>query len=276
MTDSGSFPNDLDAQVFLNTPQVFNGNNYRFLTFRSFTEGPWQRFGGGMVIRWVWSIPGISGIRGYECHLVSQDIPYDVGWQTFTVDLFDQYSGSVEQTGGDCASGNLSWSGSSGIKRLRFDPNENITGVPLHQRVDWIRLTQVDRVLKGNPFPVQIGLNKSPDGLTSIAFYYTDNLQNPTQHPAMEYLPLNSPALTLEDTLLPPGSQLLESQAKIFLPGIFRNYIEIDFPPIENGVNFAWDTRGVIPGEYYVCVVVADLFNTATYCSEAPVRIIAP
>jgi len=41
-------------------------------------------------------------------------------------------------------------------------------------------------------------------------------------------------------------------------------------------VDFAWDTTGVNPGEYYMCVVVADQHNSATYCSEAPVKVITP
>jgi hypothetical protein len=276
ITESGSFPKDLDAQVFLNVPQVLDGNQYRFLTFRYFTEGPWQRFGGGMVIRWIWTIPGTDDGGGSRCHLVSQDIPHDVGWQTLSIDLFDQYNGSVEQTSGDCAGVDLSWAGSSGIYKLRFDPNENIMGVPLHQQMDWIRLTQVDSVTRGNPFPVQIGLNKSPNELTSIAFYYTDNLQNPTQHRAEEYLPLSSPGLPLVNGGLQPGPHLVESQTQIFLPAVLRNPIASDIPPVENAVDFAWDTSGVVPGEYFVCVVAADQFNSGTYCSEAPVQVIAP
>ncbi len=275
ITQSGSYPKDLDAQVFLNVPQVFDGNQYRFLTFRYFTEGPWQRFGGGMVVRWIWTIPGMSDGGGSRCHLVSQDIPHDVGWQTISIDLFAQYNGSVEQTSGDCEGADLTWSGSSGIYKLRFDPNENIMGVPLHQQVDWIRLTQVDSVTKGNPFPVQIGLNKSPDGLTLIAFYYTDNLQNPTQHRAVEYKSFFSPESTLESRGLQSGLPLQEAQAQIFLPAVLRNPVASEIPPVENAVDFAWDTTGVNPGEYYMCVVVADQHNSATYCSEAPVKVIA-
>jgi len=267
----------VDAIIELNTPQyILNSTEYRYLNFRMYVEGPWQNVPEGMNVRWIWRTSGASGGSGFECHLVGHDIPYDIGWQTYSIDLSDSFNGNSEEIAGDCEGLPRHWVETSPVFKLRFDPNENIMGVPLHQQLDWIQLTQVDRVTKGNPFPVQIGLNKSPDGLTSIAFYYTDNLQNPTQHRAVEYLPINSPDPTLEDTRLQPGAQLQENQAKIFLPGIYRNYIEIDFPPIENGVNFAWDTRGVIPGEYYICVVVADQFNTGTYCSEAPAQVIAP
>jgi len=276
ITESGSLPKDLDAQVFLNTPQGFNGNQYRFLTFRYFTEGPWQRFGGGMVIRWIWTIPGTGGGTGSRCHLVSQDIPHDVGWETLTIDLFNQYNGSVEQTSGDCPGGDLTWSGSNGIYKLRFDPNENISGVPFHQQMDWIRLTQVDSVIKGKPFPVQIGLNKSPGELGSIDFYYTDNLQDPTQHRAVEYIPLNAPGTTQENKDLTPGQNLQAAQRKIFLPTVLRISVGNEIPPVENAVDFMWDTSGVTPREYYMCVVVADQLNSATYCSDAPVQVIAP
>jgi hypothetical protein len=259
----------------MNVPQAFNGNQYRYLTFRYFTQGPWQRFGGGMVIRWIWTIPGTGG-GGSRCYLVSQDIPHDVGWETLTIDLFNQYNGSVEQTSGDCPGGDLSWAGSNGIYKLRFDPNENISGVSFHQQMDWIRLTQVDNVIKGKPFPVQIGLNKSPEGLESVAFYYTDNLQDPTQHRAIEYKSLSEPGSTQEGKSIQPGQNLQEAQRKIFLPTVLRIAEGSDIPPVENAVDFMWDTSGVTPREYYMCVVVADRFNSATYCSDAPVQVIAP
>ncbi len=267
----------VDAIVELNTPQyISNGNAYRYFTFRMYTEEPWQNVPEGMIVRWIWRTSSDPDRSGDECHLVSQDIPYDVGWQTYTVDLSNPFNGYSEAIAGDCAGLPRHWLETAPIFKFRFDPNENIMGVTLHQKLDWICLTKVDSVIKGEPFPVQISLNKSPDGLTLIAFYYTDNLQNPTQHRAVEYKSFFSPESTLESSGLQPGLPLQEAQAQIFLPAVLRNPVASEIPPVENAVDFAWDTTGVDPGEYYLCVVVADQLNSATYCSEAPVKVITP
>jgi hypothetical protein len=59
-----------------------------------------------------------------------------------------------------------------------------------------------------------------------------------------------------------------------YIPFVSRNYYQLEFPPVENGVNFSWNTASVTPGEYYPCVVLDDGFNQATYCSDAPVKVI--
>jgi hypothetical protein len=267
----------VDAIIELNTPQpISKGSAYRYLNFRMQVEGAWQNVPEGMIVRWIWRTTGDSGRPGSECHLVSQDIPSDVGWRTYSVDLHDPFNGYSEEIAGSCEGLPRDWLGTSPIFKLRFDPSENIMGVPLHQQLDWIRLTEVDKVLKGNPFPVQIGLNKSPDELTSTDFYYTDNLQDPTQHRAAGYSPLLSPASTSETYHVRPGPHQQAAEVQTFLPAVWRNRFRIVFPPIENGVNFAWDTRAVSPSEYYVCVVVEDQFNAGAYCSDAPVQVIAP
>jgi hypothetical protein len=267
----------VDAIIELNTPlNISSGNVYRYLNFRMHVEGSWQNVPEGMVVRWIWRTSDNPDGSSDVCHLVSQDIPVDVGWHTYSIDLSDSFNGYSEETAGDCGGVPRHWLETAPIFKLRYDPNENIMGIPLHQKLDWIRLTQVDNVVKGDPFPVQIGLNKSPDGLTSLVFYYTDNLQNPTQHRAVDYKPLLSSGSSPEAKGLEPDSQLQATRVQMFLPAILRNPIANELPPVENPVEFAWDTSGVIPGKYYVCVVVADQLNSATYCSEAPVKVITP
>jgi hypothetical protein len=276
VTDSGPLPAGNDAQVFLYTPQSFNGSQYRYLTFRYYTEAPWQRFGGGMVIRWIWTIPGASGLSGRQCHLVSQDIPHEVGWQTFTVDLFDPYNGSVEQTNGDCPGGPLSWASSMNISQLRFDPNENIMGYPLHQQLDWIRLNKVDSIRQGQPFPIQASLSKPPKDMKNISFYYTNNLQQPTQHPVVYFSEPRFSEVPLATQIDELGALQSSANYRVFLPLGMRNYANLSFTPITNGVYIGWDTSAVAPGEYHICTVVEDKYNQATYCSEAAMTVVAP
>ena len=260
VTQSGA---GIDAIIELNTPQPIPLSNvYRYLSFRLYTEGPWQNVPQAMIARWVWRIPGNSGRPGFECHLVSQDIPFDVGWNTYTIDLSDPFNGLAEETAGECAGLPNHWTETSPVVRMRFDPNENIMGTPLYQKLDWIKLTQVDEVTKGTPFPIQIILNKPPSEIQEPTFYYTDNLAQPTQHPADQYG--NPPPATAT----PPS----EEHFSVFLPLVFHWYV----PPPPNGLNFLWDTSTVTPGEYYICVTVEDQYNGGTYCSEAPVQVAGP
>jgi hypothetical protein len=249
-----------DPKIQLNAPNAANTNDFRYLSFRMNTDGAWQNVPEGMIVRWVWSIQHSNGLPGHFCHLVSQDIPFDVGWHTYSIDLHDPFNGLVEEHTEGCPSGTLTWQNTSPVLQMRFDPNENITGSTMNQDIDWIRLTQMDREVKGTPFPIEYLLNKDSAELSSITFYYTTDPQNnPTQNLALDAS--SSPAPT------PSGPYF------IYQPLVFRDYREGDLP---KGLIFHWDTSSVVPGIYYICAVVQDTYNQGTYCSQAPVEITSP
>ncbi len=255
---------EADNQFRLN----LNGGNptgaqYRYLNFRHNIDGQQERSADGMIGRWIW--------RYGLCTQVSEDIPYDVGWHTYSIDLYDPTLGFAEESVG-C--GRNYWVNSGPIERLRFDPNENWTGnlVPamtFHQQFDWIRLTKVDQTVRGTPFPIQLSLNKSPDTIQRIDFYYTDNLDFPTRYPAIEYVTLSMAEEISEDSANSTAEHL------IYLPMVVRNF-SIQIPPlsVENEILFWWDTSAVNLGEYYTCAVLFDGYNQVTYCSDAPVKIV--
>jgi len=272
VTASGPQPAGVDARFVLNSPLPANTATYRYLTFRMSTQNgsaPWQNVVDGMIARFVWSVQGDSGRPGYRCTLVSQDIPYDVGYQTYSIDLYDTFNGQAEETQGECSSLSMTWQASGSVLQVRFDPNENISCNPQTgssfiistcgdyvQNLDWIRLTAIDQVTKGNPFPIQITLNRPPAGMT-LAFFYTTTPANPTQSPAQLYTP---PA--------PPMGPF-----QLFLPLLMKNYPTFDTFP-ETDVTYLWNTTNVSPGVYYICAQTNDGYNAATYCSEAPVQVI--
>jgi hypothetical protein len=275
VTASGPPPGGVDSRIILHTPSPANTGIYRYLTFRLSTQNgsaPWQNVVEGMIARWIWSVQGSSGLYGYSCKLVSQDIPYDVGYQIYSIDLYDTFNGQAVETQGECTSLSTTWQASSSVLELRFDPNENIScsneqGKPFVfstcgnyvQKLDWIRLTAVDQVVKGIPFPVQLVLNHSP-ATVSLAFFYTTTLAKPTQFPAQLYTP---------PTPTPTGT------FKLFLPMLFKNYPPFDTFP-EANVTYLWNTTNVPLGTYYICAQPNDGYNTATYCSEAPVNVVVP
>jgi len=270
VTKSGS----ADPKIFLNTPQqIPDSREYRYLNFRLYTAGPWQNVTDGMILRWIWVQPVD---RVGECYRVSQDIPLNVGWQIYSIDLSDPFNGIAEEVAGSCSGLNWHWLESSPLSKFRLDPNENILGVPLHQQLDWVRLTKLEQVTQGSVFTIRIGLNKMPSEIASTEFYYTNDLSNPTQHVANE--------LIRTSKILDPlrrkasGEEIFSSvfQKTVLLPMAVKDYIPLDLPGIAHELTYNWDTSAVNPGEYFVCARVNDTYNEAIYCSEAPVKIIAP
>jgi hypothetical protein len=268
-TESGSLPGGLDAQVWLNTPAAFNGGQYRYLVFRMYTAwiAPWANAPDGMVVRWGWSIPGASGAPTNRCHLVSHDIPFDLDWQTYVLDLHTGINGQPEETSVlDCPAQWPSWAGSSTITNVRLDLNENVTaatdpitnGGPFHQILDWVRLTAAPEVSGGTPYLVQLDLNRPANQVDSVAYYYTTTRSDPTQTRAVAWTG-GTPA----------------GPNRIFLPFLGRGGGAAggsDTLP-QADLTFRWDTRGVPDNNYYLCAVITIRPNTATYCSDVPVNV---
>lgn len=288
-TPSGDFPGG-DAQVTLNTPASLSTGKYRYLSFRMKTEwdAPWQDVVSGMVGRWIWTGPGRSG----DCTLASEAFAIDVGWHTYYIDLHHFFNGAAEAASpvgspacppiaypprnppSDRAGNATHWFNTSEVSQLRFDPNENIscayaeaTGRPFipcsdyRQEIDWIALTAVDEVAKGEPYTVVLDLNKEMDD-TNFKVYYTTDISEPRQHRATAY----------------EGSSAEEpapnARFRLYLPSVFRptpatNSFEEPTTPFE----FAWDTQSVNAGEYYICVEADDGLNASTHCSETPVKV---
>jgi hypothetical protein len=251
-----------DAQFYMRAPQPFSGAAYRYISFRLLTEWlhPWQDTPDGMIARLTWVSPGTGG-AGSRCYAVSQFIPLDVGWQTYWVDLSDAFNGTPVGVDGACPGG-VTWNNSTGIIDLRFDPNENVSeannapggGGPFHQQMDWMRLTGVDHVTHGTPFPIELSINRDVSRL--LYYYTTDPTNAPTQSPAQPYS--SSPPTGPFFIYLPVTNR--DSSASTALAGL----------PVTTDT-FDWDTTSVAPNTYYICAKADGGGNTATYCSEAPV-----
>ena len=260
----GPYPDGVDAQFFLNTPQSIQPAAYRYLSFRMYTDwkAPWQNVPEGMIARFIWSILGTSGHPTDRCWLTSQDIPFDIGWQTYWIDLGDPFNGKPELSAPTaCPSTIPAWTNSPPILDLRFDPDENITqghdaitgGGPFHHEIDWMRLNAIDSVKQGVPYSIQMHLNRS---YSQIIYYYTTNLSVPTQAAARQY----------------STGQVVSGSYRVFLPIVAKPAANTDMAglPAVN-TTFMWDTRGVARNTYYICARVTGGGTTATYCSEAPI-----
>jgi hypothetical protein len=245
-----------DPRIYLSTPLPAATNKYRYLTIRMNADGPWQNLGGGMMARLIWRIQGNQGSNS-RCDLVSQDIPFDVGWNTYTIDLWDSFEGSSEQSAGSCP-GLLSWLNSGNILEFRFDPNENQLGRVLNQQIDYFYLGEQDWVAQGNNYEVQILLSKSFDQIRSQSFYYTTNRSQPTQNNAnISLIPPPAPP--------PPAGPF-----RVFIPSITNGTGGMS----QSGTTkFIWNTQSVARGDYFLCMLVNDGLNSVNYCSETPVSV---
>jgi hypothetical protein len=197
-----------------------------------------------------------------DCIFVSREVPLDVGWSTYSVDLFDSWNGMpIEASPSDCR--RVHWKDETGyVYFFRFDPNENVTSSTFHQEVDWIRLTQVDRVERGLVFPIKVLLNVPRETLKSIDFYYSNNLNEPTQTPA------ESSQITRVEVENAPY--------RVYVPVNLTGGYDPFIAGLPADVVYSWDTSNVAPGEYYLCARVDDGYNQSTYCSDAPVKVIDP
>jgi hypothetical protein len=251
----GGGANEADPIVYLNTPVAGNLSAYRYLSLRHKIDGTWSQPERGMVIRWIW---GVDHSNPYDCYYVSREIALDVGWDTYWVDLHNLFNGTPIEVGYPTCPQGVPWSSQTGVTfQFRLDPNENITSGTFHQEIDWIRLTKVDQVRKGEVFPIQVESSTPFSQLTGITFYYTtDPAGAPTQHVAQLYNPT------------PPPSR----PNKAYLPfmGVNRDGLSL------GGNTYNWNTSSVAPGTYYICAAAQDGLNQVNYCSRAPVQVLAP
>jgi hypothetical protein len=244
------------SEIVLNLPGPIKASDYRYLSFRHYIGGDYAIPADGMIGRWMWTTAD-------NCTYVSYDIPYDVGWHTYVIDLYDSFNGTPIESG-PSSCGLKPWKDAGTLIHLYFDPNENWTGntpgiAPMifHEEFDWIRLTKDIQVAQGGTMPIKVRLSKPSSQLTNIQYYYTTDPRSPSQ--SWNLMRYN---VTQAQPPATSGSHL------IFLPNIQSQF---DSDPTSS--YFSWNTAGVAPGDYYICTQVADQVNQAAYCSEVPVRV---
>ncbi|MBN1537123.1 MAG: hypothetical protein JW908_10365 [Anaerolineales bacterium] len=248
-----------DPQIYLTSLSQVNSAQYRYLNFKMKADGNWEDIPNGMIVRFIWTVPGSR--PGYECHMVSEDIPFGVGENTYTIDLYDAYNGQIVEKAGDCTSATTSWLNSGTVIGFRFDPNENQLGRTLNQQIDWIRLSKQPNVQIGNKFSISLNLNKSLDALQSWRFFYTTTPSQPMQHSAAVSLSSSSGETIID---LPPAN------FTAFLP-VISSSPAFNYDESTGDLTFIWNTNGVSAGEYFLCGEFNDGLNSNIYCSSVPV-----
>ncbi|MAT44338.1 MAG: hypothetical protein CL609_18555 [Anaerolineaceae bacterium] len=237
---------EAEPKIFLSFPnnQLAAPADYRYLNIRMYQNGPYSAPEEGMAGRWMW--------RSNGCTYVSREISLEIGWHTYTIDLYDPYNGVPVDS--DYCSANTHWLNfTEPNANFRFDPNENVMDFHFHQQIDWIKLNKMESVKSGEVYTIEY--NSSEEDLQSLVFYYTDNLDEPKKNQAQEFN-------------LIPGSGDPVGPYFVYLPTLLKNYVNYEYP------TYQWDTSGVNLGEYYICAVANDGYNESVSCSAAPVKII--
>ena len=242
---------------------VVDTNKYRYLTYRftkSGTRWSMMRFG------W-WQISATdNGVN--EAPVMSRDILIIDGWHTYQIDLW-----ADDVVDESYPAGTPGWR-QSHPNRLRLDPNEQAAeDLPVTVQVDWIKLTAMDSVAKGTPFPIQFEVAAGQPQTVSL-YYNTD------KNPANSGISIGTmtvknqpeePTAAGARQLAGLGSKVATSYSElnhhIYLASLQNGHLTC------SGNCFIWDTSNVPVGTYYVCIRAEDGYNVRQQCSEAPVAV---
>jgi hypothetical protein len=227
---------------------IIDTHTYRYLSFRFFHSGE-QNVGEGWVARFGWWQKQKTGVT--EATVMSRDIIIYEGWNTYKVDLWA--ADVVDETN---PSG-TPWRDSA-PNRLRLDPSELLFNhFPAWIAIDWLRLTAMDEVQAGDVYAVRYSVDR--DQAVNLAFYY-DTDRNP-----------NNGRTLIGLSLMGSNDNTRILDKRVYLPIIFGS----GSSSMGNNAmeQFYWNTAGVLPGTYYVCINSTDAYNETYRCSEAPLRV---
>jgi hypothetical protein len=222
-----------DAALRLNTPIPVDTRKYKYLSFRMLLEGEFDLFGG-----WVSRLFWYDSPRQPS---ISDDIVIRPGWNTYTLDL----------TKAVTEPGSSPWSSDS-WEWIRFDPNENIRGVPWTFHIDYLVLTG-DPTGKTNS-NVSIWYELSEQAGVTVKLYYDKDTKPGGEVPIVEHF---------------ATSPQLAGPYFVYAPGVSGNYTPSELPE-PTGIRVQWDTTGVPAGSYYILAEASDGFNVTRWYSEVP------
>jgi hypothetical protein len=232
-------------------------SRYRYLSLRTCQEGI-QDVGFGWVFRLLWAPQNI----GLD-HSTSNDFIVEDGWPNYTESsCWQTYKIDMAAIGLEPNSGpNLGWVNT--LRVFRFDPTEVPT--PARFKVDWIKLTALDKVRRGDVYPIRYALTGTPP-LTLSVYYDTDtNPYNGRQFIGSAQVSVPGSSGAAAPVAAAPAGLNSSLPHKTFLPLVFNELC--------SGNCFNWNTSGVPTGIYYVCLQVEDAYNATYRCSEAPLRV---
>ena len=223
-----------DPRLRFNTPVTVDTSKYKYFSVRMWLEGNWDLYG-GWVARALWAASAGS------LHTTTDDIVIYPGWNTYTLDL----TKAILEPGG------TPWqAGSWGV--FRFDPNENIRGVPWTFHIDYALLTGNPTGRINSQVPIWYELSET-SGVTVTLYYDADT--NPSN------------GKTLVQVYTAPAPSPC-GPVCVYLPLVVQGYPPPGLTP--TGTKVIWNTAGVSAGAYYIMAEITDGYNTARWYSDVP------
>ena len=219
-----------DPYLRFNTPVPLDTNKYKYFSIRMYLEGTFDLFGGWVARVFWYSVP--------EHPSTTDDITIFPGWNTYTVDLT---KAALEPGGSPWIADSWKW--------FRFDPNENIRGVPWTFHIDYALLTGDPTGKIDSQVPIWYELSET-SGVTVTLYYDTDTSPG-GETPIMVYTP-----------------QPATGPYFVYLPTVLRDSSR-DLPE-PSGILRVWDTTSVPEGRYYIRARVSDGYNTTYWYSDVP------
>ena len=230
---------------------VIDTSKYRYFSFRYFQAGE-QTVGDGWIARLGWWQKEGGGLPG-ESTVMSRDVIIYEGWNTYKLDLW------AADIVDEAHPVQRAWTASA-PNRLRFDPSElKLTLMPAQIKLDWMKLTAVDEVKRGDSYPIAY----SGEAGASYTFYY-DTDTNPGNGRNL----IGTTTLQTTAVSQPSNVGSITADTFVYLPMIMNK-----FAGCTSDACYYWDTGSVAAGTYYVCLEGDDGFNTIYRCSEAPMII---
>ncbi|MEM7116837.1 MAG: hypothetical protein AAF614_30680 [Chloroflexota bacterium] len=230
---------------------VVDTNKYRYLSFRFLLDGQ-QNVAEGWIARWGWWQLAKGGLPGSST-VMSRDIILIEDWNTYKIDLW------ANDIVDEAHPVQRSWQNSA-PNRLRFDPTElNVNLLPRGFHIDWFKLTAMDEVNRNATFPIEYTLDTTRP--TTLTFYYDTDTNPNNGRSLIGSRSATGAATTLQQT------EAMQNDHMVYLPLILNNTVNCV------GDCFNWNTSGVAPGVYYICVDSNDELNATYRCSEAPMRV---
>ena len=234
-------------------------DKYRYFSFRYRLHGE-QNIREGWVLRFGWW----QVIHGHVTHdpVLSRDIMLMEGWNTYKVDLWaadvvDEHH-PVQRSWRDSAP-----------NRLRFDPSELFTSrLPETFELDWIKITAMDEVARGNSFTIEYEANTVRPA--AVTFYYDSDTNPANGRNRITTMDVNTPATSSPASIMESSPTLSptepETNTAVYLPLTMNQHTNCDDC-------VQWSTDNVAPGQYYICAEIDDGYNSTYRCSESPVLV---
>ena len=234
-----------DPGFQFNVPIPIDTSYYRYFTIELQSQYSFYDARGGMA-RLYW-------MNDYYHPTTTEDLVINATaqWRTYSLDL--------SQTPLEPGRVQSPWS-SSDWQILRFDPNENVTGIDWEWRIRDAKLTGPP---EADPYiPIQWEIDNPEDEDVLLTLYYdTDNR-------GLDGIQIEQGAsASVESSKSGPAHSLSRVDAGyyVYLPSVTHNYCPGDC--------VVWDTSDIAKGEYFIYACLDDGVNHICRYSDVPVLV---